>query len=155
MNQEGGKQLHDEIMAFCRRYGLAKTQFGSMVVHSPSLVDSIARGRQLRDGTEAKIRDFMAAGDPRPSRRQSNVRAYMRAKARNIEAETAACQFRASDPVEQAKRVIRSRGFACFEAEITRPGSIGMYFIGAKLVTKAELFASARRHGWKSEGESE
>ena len=139
----------DQINEFCERWDLTKTQFGSMAVRSPSLVDSLRRGRNLRPVTIEKITAFIAAGDPRPATpRNSRARAYMRAKSRNKREEAAAKLFRATDQTEQAKRFIRSRAWTCFEAEILRPHEHGKFYIGKMLVTKAEMLAFARKHGW-------
>lgn len=137
-----------DVLAFIERYGLAKSQFGSMALHSPGFVTSLERGRNCTEDTERRVREFMAAGDPRPAS-AFKPQAYAQAKARHIRAEIEANHFREADPVEQAKRVIRAQRFACFEAEITRPAEHGKFFIGSRLVTKAELFAFARRHGWE------
>jgi hypothetical protein len=123
---DGGKTLLDEILAFCRRHQMPKTQFGSMAIRSPSLVDSMIRGRRLRPKTEKRIREFMAADPPKSvSRRASVARKYAAAVRRTMQVESAAREFRAIDPVEQAKTAIRKARFHCFEAEITRPSEIG------------------------------
>lgn len=147
--QQRGETLLEEIMAFCGRYDIAQTQFGSMAVHSPSLVARIRAGKPLRPRTVERIRKFMALGNPRPRSRFSNTaRIYARAKAANMRMERAAEAQRDTDPLEQAKRVIRRAGFHCFEAAIVQPRHHGKFYLGARLVTEAELFEFARRKGW-------
>lgn len=147
-------QLLKDVLSFCQQRSILDTDFGSRAVNSPSFVASLKAGRTVSKTTEERVRSFMAEGDSRPSSRgHRTARAYASAKARNMRAEHQAAAFRLSDPVEQAKTAIRRAGFACFEAEITNPKAHGKFFIGARMVTKEELFERARRHGWTEEGE--
>ncbi len=140
------RQLLADVIAFINRHGLTDTQFGVMATHSTQLLWSLRRGRKCRPETEARIREFMAKGSPRGAGHASK---YAGAVRRNTETQAKAAAFRRTDELERAKTFIRSRtGFCCFEAQITRPEHFGKYFIGARLVTPAELLDFARRKGW-------
>ena len=52
-----------EVNAFCDRTGMTKTAFGMKALGDPSFVGSLAKGRDLRMTTVAKVRAFMAATD--------------------------------------------------------------------------------------------
>jgi hypothetical protein len=143
------KELLSDVLAFVARWNMSEAQFGAMSVHSQQLIYSLRRGRKCRPKTEARIRDYMAKGDPGPRKRNvRNAEKYGAAIRRNAEAEREAGLFRRTDPVERAKTFIRSRGWHCFEAAITRPEHHGKYFIGAKLASRDELLEFARRKGW-------
>lgn len=168
MNQTGGIPLLDEIRAFCRQHRIQPSQFGALAVRSPSLVIGLEQGRNLRPETVRRIRVVLDGGDPGAvgsvrrimaaniaanyvSRGTRIARGYAKAKARNMAAEQASALHRATDPVEQAKLVIRRAGWACFEAAITRPEYHGQFFIGSRLVTREGLLEFAERHGWRRE----
>lgn len=140
-----------EVRAFMARWNLTEPQFGSMAKRGQAFVHGLKRGRQLRPETEQAVREFIAAGDPRPKGRfRRGAQKYTDTVRRNAEAAREAQLFRNTDPVEQAKTFIRTRtSFACYEAAITRPEEHGKYFIGAKLVSRDELFEFARNKGWK------
>jgi hypothetical protein len=149
MSQDSSKDLLADILAFVAKWNMSEAQFGATAVHSQQLIYSLRRGRKCRAKTEARIRDFMAKGDPgRPIRRRPSPEQYGEAIRRNAEAERQAGEFRRTDPVERAKTWIRSRGWHCFEAAITRPEHHGKYFIGARLASRDELLEFARRKGW-------
>jgi hypothetical protein len=138
-----------EILAFVDRWNIGEAQFGKLAAHSQQLIYSLRRGRKCRSGTEARIREFMAKGDPGLQyRRRPATNQYYAAMRRDARAEQAASEFRRTDPVERAKTFIRSRGWHCFEAAITRPEHQGKFFIGAMLVTRDELLEFALRKGW-------
>ena len=149
MNRNPEYPLLVDILAFVAKWNMSEARFGAMAVHSQQLIYSLRRGRKCRAKTEARIRDFMAKGDPgRQVRRRPTPEQYGASRLRNAEAEREAGQFRRTDPVERAKTFIRSRGWHCFEAAITRPEHHGRYFIGARLASRDELLDFARRKGW-------
>jgi hypothetical protein len=143
--------LLTDILAFCRRYDMPETQFGSMALRSPAFIGTLRARRTIQSKTEEAVRAFMAKGNPFPhlSRGQRVAKAYLRVTMKNRAAEVAAANFRSSDPVEIAKTAIRRAGYHCFEAEIIRPSERGKFFIGSRLVTKAELLDFAERRGRK------
>jgi hypothetical protein len=92
----------------------------------------------------------MAKGDPGiRHRRKTTARSYYAAINREARIEREASEFRRTDSVERAKTFIRSRGWHCFEAAITRPELHGNYFVGAMLLSRDELLQFARRKGWQ------
>lgn len=149
MSSDTGNALLDDILAFVARWNMSEARFGAMAVHSQQLIYSLRRGRTCRKPTEVRIRAFMAKGDPgRQVRKRPTPDQYRKSIRANEDAERAAGEFRRTDPVERAKTFIRSRGWHCFEAAITRPEHHGKYFIGAKLASRDELLTFARRKGW-------
>ena len=149
MSQDLSSILLADILAFVTKWNMSEAQFGALAVHSQQLIYSLRRGRKCRARTEARIRDFMAKGDPgRQVRRRPTPEEYGASVRRNAELERKASAFRRTDPVERAKTFIRSRGWHCFEAAITRPEHHGKYFIGARLASRDELLDFARRKGW-------
>ncbi len=142
-----------DVDAFLRKHDIEESQFSWMAVGWRQFVFKLRRGTRPREDTVKRVRDFMTADrSVRRTRFSRYAKAYSRAKKINMAIEAADKVFRATDPVEQAKAAIRRRGFHCFEAEIVRPGEIGKFMIGSRLVTKDELLAFAERHGWRREG---
>ena len=149
MSAEPGNDLLRAILAFVAKWNMSEAAFGAMAVNSQQLIYSLRRGRKCRPKTEARIRAFMAKGDPGRHYRKPDPERYRRSLRREAEAERKSELFRNSDPVERAKTFIRQRGWHCFEAAITRPEHHGKYFIGAKLASRDELLAFARHKGWR------
>lgn len=76
-----------------------------------------------------------------PASQNSLMSARMRAIIGRRESEA-----RLSDPIEQAKTIIRRRRYSVFNAEVTLgEAGKGKFFIGNKLVSEAELLAMAAR----------
>ena len=151
MSAEPGTDLLTDILAFVARWNMSEARFGAMAVHSQQLIYSLRRGRKCRPATEARIRGFMAKGDPGRQvrkRRRPTPAEHRRSIRASAECEREAGAFRRTDPVERAKTFIRSRGWHCFEAAITRPEHHGKFFIGARLASRDELLEFARRKGW-------
>lgn len=138
----------DEVLLFIRQWHLTDTQFGSMAVGSPQFVRTLRKGRSCRSTTEARVREFIAKGDPRPKGRTTSAFVkYRQVMRRNAQEERRKTEFRSTDPVELAKTFIRAQRFVCFEAAITRPEHHGKYFIGTNLVDREGLLAFARKKG--------
>lgn len=52
-------QINRSIERFLREHDLPPTKFGRLAVRDPRLVPDMRNGRQMRDGTRARIEDFM------------------------------------------------------------------------------------------------
>lgn len=50
-----------KVERYLRKHGIPQTKFGRMAVGDPRLVGDLRNGRELRDGTRARIEAFMAA----------------------------------------------------------------------------------------------
>lgn len=90
----------------------------------------------VRRGREQSAAALVDAG-VNPASQNSMVCAQMHAIVRRREEEA-----RLADPVEQAKTIIRQRGWVCFAAVISG-GPKDKFYIGNRLVTKAQLLAFA------------
>ena len=144
------RTLLRDVLVFARHWNLTDTQFGLLAVHSTQFVSSLRKGRKCRPATEQRVRDFMAAGDPRDglpglhgaARSRETIRRNARTKAHDE-------YFRATDEAERAKKFIRIQGWHCFDAAILKPAEHGKFYIGPRLVTRAQLLDFARRKGWQ------
>lgn len=146
---EEDRPLLEEVVLFIRQWHLSDTQFGSMAVGSPQFVRNLREGRCCRATTQARVREFMAKGDPRPKgRTASRFVKYRQVVRRNAQEAKRQATFRTTDPVELAKTFIRAQRFVCFEAAITRPEHHGKYFVGTNLVDREGLLEFARKRGW-------
>ena len=57
--------LLDDINAFCKARGVARSTFGMHAIGDPRLVSDLEDGRELRMKTIAAIRRYMVTGAPR------------------------------------------------------------------------------------------
>ena len=60
MTHHAPPDLLAEIEAFCARTGMTRTAFGMEALGDPSFVGTLAKGRDLRLSTVARVRAFMA-----------------------------------------------------------------------------------------------
>lgn len=153
MKRPGGELLLVDVLAFIAENAMTDTEFGILAVNSPQLVATMKKGSRCGVGRETRIRAFMARGKPqRETRGGFHARRYREAVKRNKASEAKAEERRKTDPVELAKTFIRRRTpFCCFDAHITRPEFLGMYFIGARLVDREGLLNYARERGWEGQ----
>lgn len=48
-----------DIQSFCAKYGFSPTTFGRKVMSDPTFVFHIMKGRECRQATVRRVRDFM------------------------------------------------------------------------------------------------
>lgn len=159
-----------EVAAFLKRAGTTKARMGLMIGGSPSWFANLLRRKAMREAEVERAREIMARPQmgetatpaiPLTSNRRHNGRAYNRAVKRVERGlpvsldegfQVKLCQeailrenaeaARLADPIEQAKTLIRIRGWQCFSAVISG-GPKGKYYIGNRLVDEAGLIAFA------------
>lgn len=54
--------LLPQILAFCRQHNTTPTAFGRTVLHDPRLVTDLRNGRELRQATEQRVKDYLRTG---------------------------------------------------------------------------------------------